>query len=160
MDRAQMFFNATMNLKSFPPHLVRILTAASVLVAVLGFGLGLGAGLRGQSQVELNQQMSDDDQAADQKLSATLKEIKKRNSQDVKFLHSLDESQSAWVLYRDKQLTLIFPAQDEPQAYGSSFPMCWSIWKARLTNQRINELSVWLEGIKAREVCTGSIPVK
>lgn len=114
-----------------------------------------------QTQYELNDQMGRDLQDVEVAMAATLASIRQLYAGDAQFLHCLAESQHAWEVYRDRQLAMIFPHKDDPrEGYGTVFPMCWTIWKTRLTKQRITELKPWADGIEEGEVCRGSIRVK
>jgi uncharacterized protein YecT (DUF1311 family) len=134
-----------------------------VLPLILSMLLCLGAGnvASAQTQFELNDQMGRDLQDAETAMAATLASIRRLYAEDAQFLHCLAESQRAWEVYRDRQLAMIFPYKDDPkEGYGTVFPMCWAIWKARLTMQRITELKQWVDGIEEGDVCLGSIRVK
>lgn len=114
-----------------------------------------------QTQIELNDQSSLVLREAETVMTSSLASIRQLYASDPQFLHCLGESQRAWEVYRDRQLAMVFAKKDDhKEGYGTVFPMCWAIWKARLTNQRITELKLWLDGIEEGEVCRGSIRVK
>lgn len=54
----------------------------------------------------------------------------------------------------------IYPEKDDPSAYGSIFPACWSGQLAALTRERTQQLKKWLDGVEEGNVCLGSLPVK
>jgi uncharacterized protein YecT (DUF1311 family) len=134
---------------------------AFCMALYLGLHLGAISVSSAQTQFELNDQMGRDLQDAETAMAATLTSIQRLYAEDAQFLHCLAESQRAWEVYRDRQLAMIFPYKDDPkEGYGTVFPMCWAIWKARLTMQRITELKQWVDGIEEGDVCLGSIRVK
>lgn len=134
---------------------------AFCLALYLGLHFGAISVASAQCQAELNEQMGRDLQDAEAVMAATLASIQRLYAEDAQFLHCLAESQRAWEVYRDRQLAMIFPYKDDPNvSYGTVFPMCWAIWKARLTMQRITELKLWVDGIKEGDVCRGSIRVQ
>lgn len=125
------------------------------------FALVLIAGtVASASQVEENESAAQELKAVEEKLAAVLQQIRETNKDDSKFLSALEESQVAWANYRDAQLNLVFPNRDDRLGYGTVLPMCWSVWKAKLTITRISELKLWIDGIEEGEVCGGSIRAK
>lgn len=111
------------------------------------------------SQVEENENAAQELKATEEKLAAVLQQVRETYKGDTKFLRALEKSQVAWANYRDAQLNLVFPNRDERLGYGTVFPMCWSVWKAKLITSRIDELKQWIHGIAEGDVCGGSIRV-
>jgi uncharacterized protein YecT (DUF1311 family) len=113
-----------------------------------------------QSQAEENIQADQLHQAAESRLQQTILTIQGLYNTDPQFLRCLKESQQAWLIYRKKQIAMIYPHQNEKgRPYGTVFPLCWSTWMTKLTQQRTAELQVWIDGIEEGEVCAGSIRI-
>jgi uncharacterized protein YecT (DUF1311 family) len=144
-------------------HYSPLNNSVRVLLLILSILLCLDVGnaTSDQTQFELNDQMGRDLQDTEAELTATLATIRRQYAEEAQFLLCLAESQLAWEVYRERQLAMIFPYKDDTkEGYGTVFPMCWAIWRARLTKQRITELKLWVDGIEEGEICRGSIRVK
>jgi hypothetical protein len=50
-----------------------------------------------------------------------------------------------------------FPAENKQTVYGSVYPMCVSFFLKELTEERIEKLNVWINGIEEGNVCSGSV---
>jgi len=102
-------------------------------------------------------------QEEDAELNRVYREILKRYKQDRVFIGKFKAAQRAWIKFRDAQFEAMFPQildSREQYNYGSVFPMCPSLYKARLTHSRVEELRAWLEGTEEGDVCSGSLPSK
>lgn len=112
-----------------------------------------------QSQLELNQQEEKNYQKADKALNDVYQAILKEYKEDTAFTKNLKTAQRIWIQFRDAELKAKYP--DRPEAYyGSVQPMCWSIYKTALTEERTKALRVWLTGIEEGDVCAGSVKTK
>jgi uncharacterized protein YecT (DUF1311 family) len=112
------------------------------------------------TQTEMNACADQDYIAADKMLNEVYQEILREYADDPAFLDRLRDAQRAWLLFRDAQVAALFPHQDEAQAYyGSLFPMCKASWLTELTQQRTEQLRLWLEGSEEGDACAGSIRV-
>ena len=72
-------------------------------------------------------------------------------------LQLLNDSQVAWQNSMETLLAMYWPPQDDSRSYGSVFPMCFSMMKARLIEKRIEDLRAildWEEG----DVCIPAWP--
>lgn len=107
-----------------------------------------------QSQGELNDCAGGKATHADQKLNQTYQAVLKKYADKTLFIDRLRKAQRAWVTFRDAQLEMKYPPGE---AAGSVEPMCVSLYKAELTEQRSNELRQWLTGMEEGDVCCGSI---
>jgi hypothetical protein len=52
-----------------------------------------------------------------------------------------------------------FPKR-EKRYYGSVFEECKKLFLVEITQNRIQKLKVWIEGVQEGEVCKGSIKIK
>jgi uncharacterized protein YecT (DUF1311 family) len=107
-----------------------------------------------QTQGELNECAGGKATQADRKLNQTYQAVLKKYADKTVFIDRLRKAQRAWVTFRDAQLEMKFPSGE---AAGSVEPMCYSLYKAELTEKRSNELREWLKGIEEGDVCCGSI---
>ena len=96
---------------------------------------------------------------ADKELNSIYQKILKKNADDTIFIKNLKTAQRAWIQFRDAEMNMKYPER-EYGYYGSSQPMCWSIYKTELTKERIKTLKQWVEGIEESDICGGSIPIK
>ena len=80
--------------------------------------------------------------------------------QDQKiFIKNFKKSQVAWKQYIESQLLARFP-EDEEYRGGSSFGMCYALYKQQLIKERISSVNDWLIGFPEGEICGGSVKVK
>ena len=80
--------------------------------------------------------------------------------QDQKiFIMNFKKSQVVWKQYMESQLLARFP-EDEEYRGGSSFNMCYALYKQQLIKERISSINDWLIGFPEGEICGGSVKVK
>ena len=80
--------------------------------------------------------------------------------QDQKiFIMNFKKSQVVWKQYMGSQLLARFP-EDEEYRGGSSFNMCYALYKQQLIKERISSVNDWLIGFPEGEICGGSVKVK
>jgi len=80
--------------------------------------------------------------------------------QDQKiFIKNFKKSQVVWKQYMESQLLARFP-EDEEYRGGSSFGMCYALYKQLLIKERISSINEWLIGFPEGEICGGSVKVK
>jgi len=113
----------------------------------------------GQTQNDLNEKAQKDYQKADKELNAVYQKILKDYNQDTVFIKNLINAQRIWLQFRDAEMKAKYPDREEGY-YGSVQPMCWSIYKTELTDDRTKTLKVWLKGIEEGNVCSGSVKPK
>jgi uncharacterized protein YecT (DUF1311 family) len=111
----------------------------------------------GQTQRELNENASKQYKSADSTLNSIYKQILKTYSADTAFIRNLKTAQKLWIKFRDAELKMRFP---DSYTYGSVQPMCVSFYLTDLTNDRINTLRTWVDGIEEGDVCSGSVRTK
>ena len=112
-----------------------------------------------QTQLEMNEKEHQIFLKADKELNQVYKQILNEYKSDTAFIKNLKTSQRLWVQFRDAEMLTMYPAR-KPGYYGSVHPMCWSIYKTELTNERINKLRSWLIGQEEGDSCSPSIKVK
>ena len=95
------------------------------------------------------------------KMDSTLAELRSKvigkDVASMRALQLLNDSQVAWQKSMKKLLAMYWPPQDDSRSYGSVFPMCLSMMKARLIEKRIEDLRAildWEEG----DVCIPAWP--
>jgi uncharacterized protein YecT (DUF1311 family) len=116
-----------------------------------------------KTQLEMNGCAYGMYQEEDAELNRVYREILKRYKQDRVFIGKFKAAQRAWIKFRDAQFEAMFPQILDSRGqynYGSVFPMCSSLYKARLTHSRVEELRAWLDGTEEGDVCSGSLPSK
>ena len=75
------------------------------------------------------------------------------------FIKNFKKSQVEWKQYMESQLLARFP-EDEEYRGGSSFNMCYALYKQQLIKERITSVNDWLIGFPEGEICGGSVKVK
>ena len=115
--------------------------------------------IKAQTQADLNDTACQAYKKADAELNGVYRQVQTEYRTDKVFLRKLQLAQRAWLVYRDAQLTALFPSE-EPGAYGSVYPMCRCGELSELTNQRTEELKRWLTGTREGDVCAGSLKLK
>lgn len=95
------------------------------------------------TQVAMNECAGKELRASEAKLAALLKSLG---------IGPEDRVQKAWEVYRDAQLEAIYPNPKEK--YGSVYPMCFALLKAKLAEGRIRDLKA-LTTSGEGDVCFG-----
>lgn len=93
------------------------------------------------------------------KMNQLIDSIIEANAEDSLFLGSFRRAQAAWLEFRIQHLNAIYPEEDK-RYYGSAYPMCRCGVLATLTEQRIEQLELWVEGVEEGDACAGSIPFR
>ncbi|MCH2224358.1 MAG: DUF1311 domain-containing protein [Crocinitomicaceae bacterium] len=112
-----------------------------------------------QSQMGINQEAADRFTVAKTELNEVYNQILTEYSSDSIFVESLKRSQWSWEIFRDAQLEMRYPNYG-PGYYGSSHVMCLSLYKAKLTKERTEQLKAWIVGIQEGDICKGSMKFK
>jgi uncharacterized protein YecT (DUF1311 family) len=110
------------------------------------------------TQHELNECAKKALAEAESEMQRVTRQIRTHNAQLPEFLNEFEKAQKAWAAFRDAELKALFPL--DTAEYGSVFPMCYLLWKAELTRQRIDQLKRWVDGVEEGDVCAGSQPVR
>ena len=113
------------------------------------------------TQREMNEDGDLECQRSQKKMDATLTELRSKvvgkDVASMQALQLLNDSQDAWQKSMEKLLAMYWPPPDDSRSYGSVFPMCFSMMKARLIEKRIEDLRAildWEEG----DVCIPAWP--
>jgi len=110
-----------------------------------------------QTQKELNKEICEDMVKLEKELEIVVEKIRKKYSDDTLFIIKLELSQKQWIKYREAQIELKFPARDKHYEYGSMYPTCYCLEKISITQKRIHELEMWVNGVIEGDVCPGSV---
>ena len=109
-----------------------------------------------QTQAEMNQQAYASYNKADKKLNTVYQKILVKYKTDKLFVTNLKKSQRIWISFRDAEMDMKYPNYPN-QNYGSIHPTCRAVYLTELTESRIKTLTVWLNGIKEGDACSGSV---
>ncbi|MFC0877590.1 lysozyme inhibitor LprI family protein [Saccharicrinis sp. FJH2] len=135
-------------------HLFRnTLTSIMIMLFLLAFAQST----KSQTQAEMNQEAFDSFAEADSVLNVIYQQIFIEYANDRTFLENLKKSQRLWIKFRDAEMEARFPMDERSHYYGSMFPMCYAAIKKSLTEDRIRQLRVWIDGLPETEGCTGSV---
>ena len=110
-----------------------------------------------QSQSEMNKEANNEYKKADIELNNVYQKILTEYKFNTVFIDRLKKTQRIWMSYRDAELEMKFPAENKQTVYGSVYPMCVSFFLKELTEERIEKLNVWINGIEEGNVCSGSV---
>lgn len=108
------------------------------------------------NQTQLNQCAGMEYEDADKELNRVYKKVRVLYKDDKLFLQKLKKSQLAWIKLRDADFEMMYPHHNDSSAYGSVFPMCSSMYLAKLTMERVAYLKTWLSGADEGDTCRGS----
>lgn len=114
----------------------------------------------GQTQNNMNEDEAKNYLKADKELNATYQRILSIYKGDTAFIRKLKIAQKIWIQFRDAEMNALFPDEHHQGAYGSVFPMCWSMHLTELTKERTKKLMIWVNGIEEGDVCSGSVRIK
>ena len=120
----------------------------------------LNQALFSQSQGALNEEICDDMVTVEKELENVVEKIRKKYYNDTLFLNKLEISQKSWIKYRESQIELKFPAKDKYFEYGSLYPTCYCLEKIKITELRIQDLKMWVNGVIEGNVCPGSVLIE
>lgn len=112
-----------------------------------------------QTQSEMNVEAYNSYMVADKELNKMYDKIRIAYKNDTLFLANLKVAQRAWIQFRDADINARYPNGNKDY-YGSVFPMCQSLYLQSLTEKRISELKLWLDGLEEGDVCSGSVRIK
>lgn len=70
----------------------------------------------------------------------------------------MKEAQRQWIKFRDAQVKMKYPAYQD--ADESILPMCRNYYLKELTDNRMQELRLWIDGVEEGDLCSGSIRIK
>lgn len=110
------------------------------------------------SQTEINTQQLNKLDLSLIKLDSVYNAVLREYKEQTIFIKNFKKSQLIWEQYLESQLLARFP-EDEEYRGGSSFGMCYSLYKQELINDRINSINDWLIGFPEGEMCGGSVKV-
>jgi uncharacterized protein YecT (DUF1311 family) len=107
-----------------------------------------------QKQGDLNEISYKEYLKADKELNVVYQKIIVKYAKNAPFIKALRESQRIWVKFRKSEINMKYPESD---GYGSSLPMCISIFSEDFTKQRTNYLKKWLKTELDNDMCGGSL---
>ena len=110
-----------------------------------------------QTQSEMNRNANEEYKKADIELNNVYQKILTEYKSDSIFIDRLKKAQRIWILYRDAEVEMKFPAENKQLEYGSVYSMCISNFLTNLTKERTEKLKVWLNGIEEGDMCSGSV---
>lgn len=110
--------------------------------------------LYSQTQQEMNATAYNDFKKADSELNSVYANVRTKYSNNKEFLKNLKSSQLIWIKFRDAEMLVKYP---ENGSYGSVYPMCYSMYKEKLTLERTQTLRYWLAKYEEGDVCSGSV---
>ena len=110
----------------------------------------------GQTQSDMNNKAKSEFEKVDARLNQVYQKIINDYSNDTTFIKNLREAQRLWVKFRDAQVSMKYPSDEE----GSVLPMCRCYYLSELTSERIKQLKPWIDGEEEGDVCSGSIKMK
>ena len=112
-----------------------------------------------QNQSEMNITAYESLQKVDDELNKVYQDILKEYKHDTLFIKNLRTAQKLWIQFRDAELEMKYPAY-AGKYYGSIQPVCSASYLEALTQERVDKLKIWLQGIEEGDACTGSVKTK
>jgi len=139
---------------------MKIFLKSTIFISIIVIVPFLQISVNSQTQFELNKSACDKYGNADKELNKIYKRILVEYKSNTTFIRKFKVAQKVWKNFRDAHIELIFPGKNKHFVYGSVFPMCNCIHLTNITIERIEQLKVWIDGIKEGDVCSGSIKTK
>lgn len=102
----------------------------------------------------------DDDinlEEADARMNEVYDQIIESYAEAPLFLKKLYDSQRIWEMFRNAELEMKFPEEDNDTYYGSIYEECAALYLIELTKERTKKLRIWLDGLAEGDVCSGSV---
>ena len=137
---------------------MKLVTWTIALVVMLALNTSIGAS--NQTQSEMNQDACGKYKKADSELNRVYQKIMRDYAGDKNFIQKMKIAQLAWIAFRDAHLDSLYPESDSLSHYGSVNPMCRCMELELLTQDRINSLREWADGVQEGDVCSGSKKIK
>lgn len=113
-----------------------------------------------QTQFEMNEGAKSEYLKSSHKLDSLILNINKYYSEDSLFIEKFELGQMQWENYVESMMEARFPKENKLENYGSIYPLCYYNLLKEYTDKRIDEISIWLIGVKEGEACSGSIKFK
>jgi len=110
------------------------------------------------SQAYLNDCAHADYQSAENELNQAYEELLKKAADEPVAVEKIKAAQSAWVAFRNAQIAALYPhdVPDKRLEYGTVYPMCVSLLKSELTQQRTKMLREMLHPLED-DVCSNGL---
>ena len=109
-----------------------------------------------QTQLELNQDACTTLKKADRLLNQTYQKVLTAHKQDKAFINHFKNAQRKWIDFRDAYVDSMY-IPEYSDSYGSIMPMCKCLFIEQVTNERIKQLQVWVNGAQEGDACNGSV---
>jgi uncharacterized protein YecT (DUF1311 family) len=106
------------------------------------------------SQVEMNRCADDEARRADEAMNRAYESLLAKAAKHPVAAKKIKAAQTAWLAFRDAHLDAIFPAEDKQKAYGTIQPMCASLLRADLAQERTKVLEA-MANPEEGDVCCG-----
>jgi hypothetical protein len=113
-----------------------------------------------QTQFEMNEEAKSEYLNSSHKLDSLILNIKKSYSEDSLFIEKFKLGQIHWKNYVESMIEARFPDENKLEYYGSVYPLCYYYLLKDYTDKRIEEISIWITGVKEGEACPGSVKFK
>ena len=126
----------------------------------LSFVAFASASALAQTQAEMDREACDEYKRADAELNRVYQQVVSEYRAEGLFVEKLRGAQRAWLVYRDAQLEVLYPARDPQRAYGDVHRMCRCQALTELTLERTEALRRWVAGVEAGDVCAGSVRIR
>jgi uncharacterized protein YecT (DUF1311 family) len=95
---------------------------------------------------------------SDKQLNDVYKTILSDYKEDDIFVTNLRKSQRIWIQFRDAEMNMKFPNNQE-KTYGSIHPTCRALYLKEITDKRIEGLKIWIRGTEEGDVCNGALKI-
>lgn len=109
---------------------------------------------KGDTQSDMNLNATNQYKKINDKMINLYKKILLKNSKDLLFIKNLKESQIVWLKWRELEIQTFFPNYDDSRTfYGSMQPQCRISKLMDWTQERINQLEIYLNGVEKDDLC-------
>lgn len=93
---------------------------------------------------------------SDHYLNVIYKKILNDYKSNLLFINNLKIAQRLWIQFRDADVKAKYPNIDSKNG-GSVIRVCYYSYLKTLTDERIAQLKIWIDGIPEGDACAGSV---
>lgn len=128
-------------------------------VLIVSLLMLFGGSVVAESQMDLNKAACDQLKKSDDLLNKTYQQVLQKYKDDKAFITQFVNTQKKWIQFKDAYVASMY-LPEQSDSYGSALTMCQCNFIDRITQDRLKQLQVWVDGIEEGDVCVGTVHVK
>lgn len=108
----------------------------------------------GDTQTDMNLDASKQYEVMNNTMINMYNKILHKNNNDKIFLNNFKKAQGNWLKWRELEIEAFFPKYpDSKTFYGSMKPLCVFSKLMDWTQERINQMKIYLKGVEVDDLC-------